>query len=124
MTYNSKAKCIITYSLTRFDIYSEYQMLGGSCRTATGGGGDYDKKLGTTYDNCKKSCDDLSTCVAFEFNSGEARCELHREGITTSTGGTGDVVRCYIRREGKNSWEISALKVASIAHITTVFDTY
>ena len=109
MFYISEANCILTYSFTRFNISSEYQMLGGACRTATGGGGDYVIKLGTTYDNCKKSCDDLSTCVAFEFHSGEehsGRCELHSEGTTTSAGGEGDVVRCYIRREGKNSWEI------------------
>ena len=83
-------------------IFLEYLMLDGYCRTEEGGTGDVVEIRGQTKDQCRQRCNELSTCVAFEFDSGTGRCETHSKGTTTSNGGPNNF-KCYIRREGKKS---------------------
>ena len=77
-------------------------MLNGHCRTTTGGTGDYVRINGQTKYQCRQRCNELSTCVAFEFNSETGQCETHSKGTTTSNGGLNNF-KCYFRRQGKKS---------------------
>ena len=78
-------------------------MLHGACRTANGDTGKYTEMSGQTYNECEKHCNDLDTCVAFEFHSENGNCELHSKGTTTSTGGVSNSIKCYIKHTGRST---------------------
>ena len=77
-------------------------MLHGPCRTANDGKGTYTEKSGQTYDECEKHCNDLDTCVAFEFQFENGNCELHSKGTITATGVLSST-KCYIKLDGQST---------------------
>lgn len=77
-----------------------YETKEGSCQTRTGGKGNYRSYQDSPNQMapCQKRCNSDSNCVAFEYNMATGSCEIHSNGVTTSSG------RC--KKETTACWKI------------------